>query len=973
MITLTDVIRQSIAAVTNTLAEKKCSWDSCGEADGKLAADAGRLKKDYPEFGTFISLSLASYFLGFLILFFRKQGPVKPDQMLAIDGMKDLFAYLADLFMKEDPHYRFQTRQTPSPAAGFLDSWLKSAAPFSALRARDNIILDLLLFCDTRNSTHLSGRVMNDIRYLVHSLANIDERLTGREKELLDFLDRESAKVKKAIGDDTVFEIESYGATLARQDSERLLAEAKAELDELIGLSGIKHEVRRLEAFLRIRRMREELGLAVADVTLHFVFKGNPGTGKTTVARILGKIFKGLGYLTGGQLVETDRAGLVAEYLGQTAVKTKKVAESALDGILFIDEAYSLSRSGSSGGDNYGREAIETLLKFMEDNRKKLVVVVAGYPALMDEFIDTNPGLKSRFTRYLDFADFTPAELCRITQLFLKKAQYRFTQEGMNGLRHLLTRAYEGRNEGFGNARFARNLFEETLQNQAMRLTAGTVAPDKEALMILDLADLPEKLDGIASGEPSRICEACSGGGASCPPGKEKNVLDNTVGGKKVGEWLTRIPLLRDVMAYREVTWFSPEVKDAAPAETQPTAQDIDEAADRLDRFRPFIAKAFPETAAEDGLIESPLQPIPRMQEALSQRFGEQLPGRLFLKCDNLLPVSGSIKARGGIYEVLKFAEEVALAEGLLPTGTDTAALLTEEARKVFAGYKIAVGSTGNLGLSIGIMGARFGFHVTVHMSAEARQWKKDLLRRHGVEVVEHPGDYGLAVATGRRQAEGDPHCHFIDDENSTDLFLGYAVAARRVAQQLAELAVPVDENHPLFVYLPCGVGGGPGGIAFGLKKIFGDHVHCFFAEPTHAPCMLVGLATGLHNEVSVQDFGLDGKTAADGLAVGRASGFIGRVMAPLLDGVFTVDDNTMFSLLALLADSEDIRMEPSALAGMAGPIRLVAENENRYYTGWKAKMAEATHLVWGTGGRMVPEEEMKVYYARGKRLAGLE
>jgi len=464
----------------------------------------------------------------------------------------------------------------------------------------------------------------------------------------------------------------------------------------------------------------------------------------------------------------------------------------------------------------------------------------------------------------------------------------------------------------------------------------------------------------------------CCGGGISCPPGEKKNILEKNVGGLKVSEWLTRCPLLGEIMAYREVSWFTPQdMQDQAAAPPQGTSlgtRDIEEAADRLDRFRPFIAHAFPETAVDRGLIESPLRPIPLMQAALADHYGVRLPGKLLLKCDNLLPISGSIKARGGIYEVLKHAERVAQANNLLPPDSDYSALLGDSARKIFADHAIAVGSTGNLGLSIGIIGARFGFKVTVHMSAEARKWKKDLLRHHGVAVIEHRGDYNQAVAEGRRQAEGDPRCHFIDDENSADLFLGYAVAAGRVRQQLAELAIPVDADHPLFVYLPCGVGGGPGGIASGLKLLFGKNVHCFFAEPTHSPCMLIGLYTGLHDGVSVRDFGLDGKTAADGLAVSRPSGFVGKIIAPVIDGIFTVGDAAMLRLLALLADTEGMKMEPSALAGMIGPLRILAADGYQMSRALNSKMTGATHLVWGTGGGMVPDEEMAADYLKGKR-----
>ncbi|MEH7009817.1 D-serine ammonia-lyase [Neobacillus niacini] len=441
---------------------------------------------------------------------------------------------------------------------------------------------------------------------------------------------------------------------------------------------------------------------------------------------------------------------------------------------------------------------------------------------------------------------------------------------------------------------------------------------------------------------------------------------------KDIQTWKDQYPLLNKLISLEEVFWLNPNIEkfQTGIKKLPLTQEDVSDAEERLNRFAPYIAKVFPETQKMNGIIESPLVDIPSMKQSLEQKEQQYILGKLLLKCDSHLPISGSIKARGGIYEVLKHAEELALQHQLLTIQDDYSVLDSDRFRNFFSQYSIAVGSTGNLGLSIGIMSAKLGFNVTVHMSADAKQWKKDLLRSKNVKVVEYEADYSKAVEEGRIQADGDPTCYFVDDENSHDLFLGYAVAASRLEKQLEELEITIDENHPLFVYLPCGVGGGPGGIAFGLKLLYQDHVHCFFAEPTHSPCMLLGLMTGLHDKVSVQDVGIDNVTDADGLAVGKPSGFVGKVIEPLLSGNYTVSDEQLYKMLKELVDTEGIHLEPSALAGMIGPTKLYNEGIDYLLKhNLVEKMSKSTHIVWGTGGSMVPEEVMIQYYQKGLKF----
>ena len=264
------------------------------------------------------------------------------------------------------------------------------------------------------------------------------------------------------------------------------IEDLKKELHGYIGLDRIKEEVDSLINWIEICKAREAHGLPTPDLSLHMVFSGNPGTGKTMVARLMSRIYKSLGVLTKGHLVEVDRSGLVAGYVGQTAIKTAEVIEKAMGGVLFIDEAYALTNRGSM---DYGMEAVDTLLKAMEDHRDDLVVIVAGYTELMKEFVESNPGLESRFNRFMFFPDYTVEEMTGIFRMRCEKSGYTLEDEAWDALKEILTEA-SGDIEGFGNARGVRNLFEKAIAAQADRLAEGKTEINRETLMCLTRADL---------------------------------------------------------------------------------------------------------------------------------------------------------------------------------------------------------------------------------------------------------------------------------------------------------------------------------------------------------------------------------------------------------------------------------------------------------------------------------------------------
>ncbi|MDG2521213.1 D-serine ammonia-lyase [Caulobacter segnis] len=375
---------------------------------------------------------------------------------------------------------------------------------------------------------------------------------------------------------------------------------------------------------------------------------------------------------------------------------------------------------------------------------------------------------------------------------------------------------------------------------------------------------------------------------------------------------------------------------------------DVQEAADRLQRFAPLLARLF-DDEGWDGRIVSPLLTWPAPHGPLPS---------LLLKADHALPMTGSIKARGGVHDLLAFVERIALDEGLVRPGDRYEALAQPVARETLSLYSATVASTGNLGYSVGLVARRLGLGAEIHMSSDAKSWKKDRLRALDAKVVEHECDYTETVARARIASGGARRVHFVDDETSSDLFTGYAAAAVELRDQLAERGVRPTASKPLVVYLPCGVGGAPGGVLYGLKALLGEAVIGVFVEPVASACFLAAMGAGGGKPLPVYELGLDNRTLADGLAVPVASALVLEAVGDAIDACVAVTDAAMIECVRLAHTLAGLRLEPSAAAGLAAVEPFMRAARER--PDLRVRVENATHVVWTTGGSQLPQAEFE-------------
>ena len=449
-------------------------------------------------------------------------------RQIADQALRDRFAREADTFFRgcalglwqrdgaslSPRHVEFYnaiyTKGNPVPSVLF---WELSSGVARYPRFRPPEFFNRMRACDKVAGTDLARRFVDLTTLMLLIFAAVDDQVSEEEAGFVNqcadtlsaLCDQDGLKGEKPpldVGDFVTRRPEPQQPAAAPaaepkeesepEEPEPTLEELMAQLDGLCGLEKVKADVKSLVNLVKVRKLRQEHDLPVPPLSLHLVFMGNPGTGKTTVARLLAQLYKAIGVLSKGQLVEVDRSGLVAGFVGQTALKTGEVIQKALGGVLFIDEAYALA--GQDNPNDFGKEAIETLLKGMEDHRADLVVIVAGYTELMGRFLHANPGLESRFNKYFYFEDYNGAQLMEIFCSMCEKNGYTLSDDSRAYAEQYLKELYENRDENFGNARDVRNLFERAVARQSDRV-AALEAPSKEELMALTVADLQEEAE----------------------------------------------------------------------------------------------------------------------------------------------------------------------------------------------------------------------------------------------------------------------------------------------------------------------------------------------------------------------------------------------------------------------------------------------------------------------------------------------
>jgi ATPase family associated with various cellular activities (AAA)/AAA lid domain len=449
---------------------------------------------------------------------------VEPDELrLAMDLLSDVIHRYAWL----DNYKRFDPLVDPSEVVDLLSAWEKDSGWLGG-NYKDGATFDpfahlLMLACMIKGDASLHD-TFTQVSLLVAKMILSAGGTDSEEQKFLDALKEyrnnergiinaviEALKKNSSGSSGPVTRGNPADITVDTMTPAKALENSLKELEALVGVPEVKAEIKKLTNFLRVRQQRLAAGLPLPSQSLHFVFTGNPGTGKTTVARIVSRILYGFEILGTPTLVEADRSMLVGGYVGQTAIKTSEIIEKSINGILFIDEAYTLAKEG---GNDFGQEAIDTILKKMEDLRDRLVVIVAGYPRQMKEFLSTNPGLESRFTRFIHFDDYHVADLCNIYERMCMANSYSLTQQARANLAILFNRGYAKKDEKFGNARFVRNVYEKTLGNHADRLANidGTITT--EMLSTIEAADLPF---GMVVGLSGPFEAADSKWNATCP------------------------------------------------------------------------------------------------------------------------------------------------------------------------------------------------------------------------------------------------------------------------------------------------------------------------------------------------------------------------------------------------------------------------------------------------------------------------